>query len=849
MKNTKKMLVIDGNSILNRAFYGIRLLTNKDGLYTNAIYGMVTMISRHIESLSPDYCAVAFDLKAPTFRHKMYDGYKANRKGMPEELAVQLPYAKECMADLGMTVVTCEGYEADDILGTLADTMGKQGIDVYVLTGDRDSLQLIDEHVSVLLAKTKETLLMDTAEFQNQYGITPDRFVDVKALMGDSSDNIPGVAGIGEKTALKLIAEHGSVAALYENLEHAGLTEGLKKKLETGKEMAILSGKLAEICRSAPISTEPEDYRYHGPHASELKALFLKLEFTALIKKFGLENVEGAVQSIEAAPCECTRLEVTETANPCELSGERISVSLSDGELSLFDGAHLCVVPLVPMNASGVAKILNEKSLLCYDAKQLYRELKKQNILLSNPAFDCMLAAYVLDSNRASHSLSELYVRYMGESLPEEQSLSVSVWHLAEVLKKEIEEHGFSKLLEEIELPLAYVLAEMEEEGFCIDRAGIEAYGEALSEAAKILQERIYSYAGEEFNIASPKQLGEVLFEKMALPKSRKTKTGYSTDAETLQKLMNKHPIIEDILEYRQVTKLKSTYADGLSKAADETGRVHSMLNQTGTATGRLSSSEPNLQNIPVRTELGRQFRRFFIPKNENYVLIDADYSQIELRLLAHISGDKNMIDAFLSGEDIHTMTAAKVFGVAPEQVTSDLRKKAKAVNFGILYGIGEYSLSEDLGISRAQAKEYIDSYFAEFSDIRAYLDKVRDDAKRDGYVTTFFGRRRYIPELSSSNKNLQHFGERVAMNSPIQGTAADIIKIAMIRVEKELKAKGLDARLILQVHDELILESHRDCAEEARRVLIDAMEGAAMLSVPLSVEAAIGKDWFEAKT
>lgn len=847
MKDTKKMLVIDGNSILNRAFYGIRLLTNKDGLYTNAIYGMVTMISRHIESLSPDYCAVAFDLKAPTFRHKMYDGYKANRKGMPEELAVQLPYAKECMADLGFSVVTCEGYEADDILGTLAETMSKKGIDVYVLTGDRDSLQLIDEHVSVLLAKTKETVLMTPEEFKNQYGITPDHFVEVKALMGDSSDNIPGVAGIGEKTALKLISEHGTVEALYENLENAGLTEGLKKKLEAGREMAILSGKLSEICRSAPVSTEPEDYAYHGPHKEELKALFIQLEFTALLKKFDLDSVEVSSSSEEAKK-ERVLSEKIASCQLCELSGETLSVSFSGGILSLFDGMKLCELAVAEENREALTTLLNEKKLLCYDSKLLYGQLKKQGILLNDPAFDCMLAAYVLDSNRASRSLSELSVRYMGDSLPEEMSRSVAVWELSEILKNEIEKDGFSSLLFDIELPLAYVLAEMEEEGFCIDRKGIEAYGESLAEAAKILQERIYSYAGEEFNISSPKQLGEVLFEKMALPKSRKTKTGYSTDAETLQKLITKHPIIEDILEYRQVTKLKSTYADGLSGAADETGCIHSVLNQTGTATGRLSSSEPNLQNIPVRTELGRQFRRFFIPKNENYVLIDADYSQIELRLLAHISGDKNMIDAFLSGEDIHTMTAAKVFGITPEAVTSDLRKKAKAVNFGILYGIGEYSLSEDLGISRAQAKEYIDSYFAQFSDIRNYLDKVREDAKRDGYVTTFFGRRRYIPELSSSNKNLQHFGERVAMNSPIQGTAADVIKIAMIRVARELKEKGLDARLILQVHDELILEAHKTCAEEARRILIDAMEGAATLSVPLSVEAAIGKDWFEAK-
>ncbi|MBE6545934.1 MAG: DNA polymerase I [Ruminococcaceae bacterium] len=848
----KKMLVVDGNSILNRAFYGIRLLTNRDGLYTNAVYGMVTIISRHLETLSPNYCAVAFDLKAPTFRHVLYDGYKANRKGMPEELAVQLPYAKECMKKMGLSVVTCEGYEADDILGTLARSMGDEETHVYLLTGDRDSLQLIDEHISVLLVKTKETMLFDPQEFMNQYGIPSSEFVDVKALMGDSSDNIPGVAGIGEKTALKLIAEYHSIEAVYESLASAALSEGIKKKLEAGKDMAFLSKKLAEICCKAPISVQKEEYVYMGPHAAALKKLFIKLEFSALIKKMGLDQCddETGESNDKQASHATTELQkkAVEASSFSELIGERLYLSLKDSTLSMLCDQKSYQAALDTVSWEELHAFLKEKKLICHDSKSLYKELKFHGLELPPCFFDTMLAAYVLDSNRSNYSIGELYLRYVKEPMPQDMDETMAIRCLYEPLSREIEISGAQELLDRIELPLAYVLADMEATGFQIDSKGIQSYGEALNEAAQILQMRIYSYAGEEFNIGSPKQLGEILFEKMGLPKSRKTKTGYSTDAEALQKLLSKHPIIEDILEYRQVTKLKSTYADGLVKAADPFGRVHSILNQTGTATGRLSSSEPNLQNIPIKTELGREFRKFFIPKSDEYVLIDADYSQIELRLLAHIADDDAMIHAFLAKEDIHTMTASKVFNLPLNMVTSDLRKKAKAVNFGILYGIGEYSLSEDLGISRTQAKEYIESYFEQFPKIKEYLTRVQEEAKRDGYVTTFFGRRRYIPELASSNKNLQHFGERVAMNSPIQGTAADIIKIAMIRIHHILKEKQLDAELIMQVHDELILEAHVSCAEEVKTLLIDSMEKAASLSVPLSVEAMIGRTWFEAK-
>ena len=840
----KKMLVVDGNSILNRAFYGIRLLTNSEGLYTNAVYGMVNIISRHIENISPDYCAVAFDLKAPTFRHKMYDGYKANRKGMPEELAVQLPVAKECMADMGLKVVTCEGYEADDILGTLSTSMSEQGVFVYVLTGDRDSLQLIGDRVSVLLAKTKETLTVDRNEFKNMYGIDPESFVDVKALMGDTSDNIPGVAGIGEKTALKLISDYGSLAGLYEKYEDSSLSDGVKKKLSAGKNMAYMSRDLAMICREAPIETSASLYEYNGINAPELKKMFLKLDFTALIKKFGLENIEEPTETTEKIS-DVTEVNVVDSYE--KISGERIYVDEINGKISVYDGSALFFYESTD-TMEDFKKWIEKKDIICVDSKNLFKTLSKLGAKKENFVFDCMLAAYVLDSGRSNYNTDELCVRYLSRTPADNTEKAVSVKALYEKLSDEIECNGFSSLLYEIEMPLAVILAEMELTGFKVDVEGIKGYGKELALAEEELKERIYSYAGEEFNIGSPKQLGEILFEKMGLPKSKKTKTGYSTDAETLQKLINKHPIIEDILEYRQVAKLRATYAEGLVKAVGGDGRIHCMLNQTGTATGRLSSSEPNLQNIPVRTELGRRFRKYFIPENEDYVLIDADYSQIELRLLAHISGDTAMTESFLSGEDIHSMTASRVFSVSPENVTSELRKRAKAVNFGIMYGIGEFSLSEDLGISRAAAKEYIQSYFEKFPQIREYLDRVKSAARENGYVNTEFGRRRYIPELASSNKNLQHFGERVAMNSPIQGTAADIIKLAMIKVAKTLKESGLDAVLVMQVHDELIIESRKDCAEKVLSLLVDCMENAVTLSVPMSVEAHIGKTWYDAK-
>lgn len=841
---SKKLLVVDGNSILNRAFYGIRLLTNKDGLFTNAIYGMINIISKHVEKLSPDYCVVAFDLKAPTFRHKMYEGYKANRKGMPEELAVQLPYAKEAMTALGYHVVSKEGFEADDILGTLSAQAESEGVESYILTGDRDSLQLIGEKTTVLLVKTKDTINFSTEEFVKNYGILPSQFVDVKALMGDSSDNIPGVAGIGEKTALKLIADFKDLDSLYDNYSSSSLSPSVKAKLEQGKDMAYLSRDLARIKRDVPTDYAFEEYKYTGIQEEPLLDLFIKLDFSALIQKFGLERKTSIVNDALSFD----NLNVTEiNADGLEaiIANKKTVISLEETSLTIFDGKSVYSLNL-ENDKEAISRALSKAEIICHDYKTIFKSLSFINIEPPKCMFDTMLAAYVLNATNSNFDLDKLCDSY--EVSRENKPVVVDIYELYLKLSEKVKSEKVERLLYEVEIPLSVILAEMELVGFKIDVKGILNYGNELKELAESLQSRIYVYAGEEFNIASTKQLGEVLFEKIGLPKSKKTKTGYSTDAETLHKLVAYHPIIEDILDYRQVTKLKSTYADGLAKAADDNSRVHSIFNQTGTATGRLSSSEPNLQNIPIKTEAGRKFRKYFIPQNENYLFIDADYSQIELRILAHISNDETMINAFISGEDIHTTTAARVFGVSPEEVTPELRKRAKAVNFGIIYGMGEYSLSEDLGISRAQAKRYIDSYFEKFPKIYAYLQNIKEKAREDGYVLTELGRKRLIPEIFSSNKNLQHFGERIAMNSPIQGTAADIIKIAMVNVAKELKEKGVDARLILQVHDELLIEAHKDCVGEAFDILVRNMEEAAKLSVPLSVDAHIGKNWFEAK-
>ena len=835
----KKLLVVDGNSILNRAFYGIRPLKTKDGLFTNAIYGMVTILQRHLQTYEPDYFAVAFDVKAKTFRHHFSEAYKANRHGMPEELAMQLEPAKDCLRAMGALVLTKEGFEADDILGTLAAMAEKEDVTTYIVTGDRDSLQLITEKTNVVLATNTEPLLFDTAAFLEKYGVLPTQFVDVKALMGDSSDNIPGVPGIGEKTALKLIAEYGSLDGVYEDLENKKLTKGTIAKLADGKNSAYDSQFLARIKCDVPLDMTLADAIYSGYHKNELAALFTQFEFFGLMKKLDLDGEEKK---------EDVRIDV-KTVNASEIvlhPDQRYALAFDfENDMAAVCGDEIFLV-------SGIASMKpildGEAPIIVYDEKYALHALASLGIDFSACADDVMLMGYIASLTDNDFSFDKLTQRLLGKTSKDLAERAYHTKALYDVLAAELEKSGQTKLYREIEFPLCRVLYEIEKEGFSVDVEALRAFSVKLGETQAEIASRIYMLAGEEFNINSPKQLGNILFEKLGFPHAKKTKSGYSTNAEVLEKLRPYHPIISDILDFRQYGKLKSTYADGLAACADENGKVHTSFRQALTTTGRLSSTEPNLQNIPIKTELGREFRKFFVAKNDDYVLIDADYSQIELRLLAAISGDEAMTEAFLSGYDIHAATAMKIFGVSAENVTIDLRKRAKAVNFGIVYGMGDFSLATDLKISRADAKTYIEGYLGAYPKVSEYLKNVVADAKREGYVSTLFGRRRYIPELASTKKMEQAFGERVAMNSPIQGTAADIIKLAMVNIDRKLKEKGYDARLILQVHDELIIEAHQDIAEEVRALLKSEMENAARLSVPLTVEISVGKTWYDAK-
>ena len=841
----KTLLAVDGNSILNRAFYGIRPLTTRDGFPTNALYGMANMLMRQLSDLSPDRCAVAFDLKAPTFRHKKYDGYKAGRKPMPEELAKQLPVAHELCRALGFSVIETEGYEADDILGTLS-AMGEADGDtrVFIFTGDRDSLQLISGKTSVVLATNKENILFDEARFLAEYGVPSSVFVDVKAIMGDSSDNIPGVPGIGEKGAVKLIAQFGSLDGVYSGYSAAGsgVTPSVAAKLEAGKDSAYLSLELARICRNVPGLPELDELGVGKPHADEIRELLTRLEFTKLLARLDLPETAPAPMPKCDAPQAVTggHDDFFEALR----SSDKKAVALSfDGtDFRTFDGTLLCTVPA---DSETTAAANAARGYICYDCKSIYERLDR----ISNPntnnargaEFDVMLAAYVLNP-QGNFDLRSLAAQYLGDNTT--GSDAELAFRLKPVLEEKLRASDSERLFSGIEMPLAAVLADMEEAGFLIDRAGIAGYGDLISEKSTALAAEICDEAGVEFNINSPKQLGEVLFERLSLPYGKKTKTGYSTNADILEKLAPDYKIVRDVLEYRKLTKLYSTYVVGLLKVADENGRIHTQFKQTGTATGRLSSAEPNLQNIPIRTDEGRELRKYFIAAPRR-VLIDADYSQIELRLLAHISGDAAMISAFTHGADIHTSTAAAVFGVAPEDVTPELRKRAKAVNFGIVYGIGDFSLAGDLGIPVKQARAYIQSYLASYPDVAAYLKDIVAEAHAKGYVTTLFGRRRYIPEISGHNAMQRKFGERVAMNSPIQGSAADIVKIAMLGVSRRLAAEELDAKLILQVHDELIVEASKKDADRAAAILREEMEGAVKLSVPLTVDLSIGERWY----
>ena len=850
-----KLMILDGNSIVNRAYYGVRPLNAPDGTPTNAIYGFVAILQRLLEEQQPQAVCVSFDLKAPTFRHQQYEAYKAQRKGMPEELAAQMPILKEVLDAMGIRRYELEGFEADDILGTAAAICEKSGWDCVIVTGDKDSLQLITDTTSVCNVKTRmgqtETVLYTPERFQEEYGFAPPLMVDLKALMGDSSDNIPGVPGVGEKTAMDLVQRYGEIKNIYENLDSLEIKEGVRKKLAQGRESAEMSYWLATIIRDVPLDFKPEDNLWDKNYTGALYGIFKRLGFNKFIEKWGLtESGEAAISDEQS---HLPRRELSSTEEIDALieainAAEQIAVYPLEG----LDRIEVCAGKTVYDAAwnrcgEGYDRLLSvvfspEIKKTGHNVKDLMGLLLKEGLSTEGFVFDTALAAYLLDATESDYALERISVRYTGA----EAAGAEAVFKLAPVLDTKLRELGMDGLYYQAELPLCAVLAEMEAAGFFVDRKALYDFGESLNAGIAQLQQSIWNHAGHEFNINSPKQLGSVLFDELLLPYGKKTKTGWSTNADVLEKLQGKHPIVDEVLEYRMLTKLKSTYADGLLKVISEDGRIHTNFQMTVTATGRLSSTEPNLQNIPVRKKLGAQIRNMFVAA-PGMMLVDADYSQIELRLLAHISGDKTMKEAFLSGEDFHTVTASNVFGVPVSEVTPILRSRAKAVNFGIVYGISAFSLAQDIGVYPNEAKAYIDAYLEKYHGVRDYMKQIVETAKAQGYVSTVYGRRRYLPELKSANFNMRSFGERVALNMPVQGTAADIIKLAMVNVHRRLKAEGLKARLILQVHDELIVECPGEEAEQVRQILTEEMENAARLSVPLLAEAHIGHSWAEA--
>ena len=842
----KKILVIDGNSIINRAYYGMRPLTTKSGKTTHAVYGMINIISRQLSAIKPDYAAVAFDLKAPTFRHQMYDGYKAGRHATPEDLISQFPDAKECLSLMGLHILELPGYEADDIQGTVAKMAHSQpDTEAYILSGDRDLLQLIDNRVTVLLATNSETKHMDEAAFQEEYGISSSAFVDMKALMGDSSDNIPGVGGVGKKTAQTLIENFGSLDGIYENIDDKRISKGVREKLLKDKENAYLSQTLARICTDAPIGKTLSELEKAPVNKGGLYRKFTELELNSLIAKFSLTEAGDEADQTEESSLINTNSLYTESRAEDIVKNVKspFSIEVLNGIVYISsDKKHFSYSG----ELSEIADIFTDSELVCYDGKALYHTLSRCGIDAHSIKYrDLLLYSYVLNPGGGSPTADSLVTTFTGRT-PEAGCPTESLLFDAEkAMRDKIAEIGAEQILYDIELPLIKLLAKIEEDGFKIDRDGMLEYSDALEELAGELAGRIYMQAGREFNLNSPKQLGEVLFEDLSLPCKKKTKSGYSTDHATLEELRPYSPIIDDILEYRQVTKLRGTYAAALPLVADNNERIHTDFKQALTATGRLSSAEPNLQNIPIRTRMGRQMRKYFVAP-EGYSLVDADYSQIELRLLAHISGDYTMRESFISGEDIHIKTASAVFGVPIEDVTEEMRKRAKAVNFGIVYGISGFSLAKDIGTSVAEATQYIKNYKMNYPDIDRYLEEVVKDAERDGYTTTAFGRRRYIPEITAQNGNLRAFGKRVAMNAPIQGTAADIMKLAMLKVDAALRSEGLDARIVMQVHDELVVEVADGQIEDCRRIVKREMESAAELTVPLTVDVTVGKNWLE---
>lgn len=865
----KKLLILDSNSILNRAFYGVRYLSAKDGTPTNAIYGFLNILLKLIKEQEPDYICAAFDVKAPTFRHKQYEGYKAQRKPMPEGLAAQMPLAKDVLRAMGVTILEKEGYEADDIIGTVARLCEESEISCFIATGDKDDLQLASDKTKVILTVTKsgynETIIYDDKAVKEKYRVTPTEFIDVKALMGDPSDNIPGVKGVGEKTAMSLIEKHHSIEYIYENIDGIGLKGAMLQKMKDGRKMAFMSKELATINRNTPIEFNAEECVFDGfENNGELYEILKRLELNSIIKKLDLLGGDNVKENEDIFKDFSYQV-----GDKNMISGDKVTVVLD------FDGDN---ISSAAVGAGNNAVVLNEqddiKELLeddsiakvMFDVKEAIVKLNGR-IDIKNISDDTAIAAYLVDPAKNEYTIEKLASEYFGTVIekPEVKQLSllddvetdrseylakcaVALGVLNERIGDKIKENGQEKLYHEVELPLVTVLAHLEINGFLVDDNQLKEFADKLGEKIDALTNEIYMLAGEEFNINSPKQLGVILFEKLELKPVKKTKTGYATNADVLEKLRDKHPIVNFIMEYRQLAKLKSTYCDGLRAVVNpNTHRIHSVFTQTVTVTGRLSSTEPNLQNIPTRTELGREIRKMFVAK-EGYVLVDADYSQIELRVLAHIANDETMINAFRNNEDIHAVTASQVLGIPLEDVTKEQRSSAKAVNFGIVYGIGEFSLAQDLHISVKEAKAYIESYLEKYHGVRNYMESIKEQAKKDGYVKTMLNRIRYIPELKSPNYNIRQFGERVALNTPIQGTAADIIKLAMVRVDNRLINEGLKSKLILQVHDELIVEAHKDEVDKVKQILSEEMQSAMELNVPLKVDMSTGHSWYDAK-
>ena len=842
-----KLLILDGNSVINRAYYGVKPLTNREGLYTHAIYGFLNILERMEKEEQPDAVCVSFDLHGPTFRHQQYDGYKATRHKMPEELAQQMPVMKDVLRAMNIPIYECQGWEADDVIGTVGRICSNNGWECVIVTGDRDSLQLIDEnvHVKLVISKGGQTTstVYDEAKFREEYGFEPKKMVDLKALMGDSSDNIPGVAGVGPKTATELLIKFGSLDGVYANLDDASIRPKLREKLVSGRENAYLSYDLATIRPEAPIDFAPMDAVVKPYNRPELYQLFVRLEFVRLIDKYGLRGAEVSAPKQESKLVSlpvCT--EPPKGNTPCTV------YIAGDGSLGIAWEQGVCA--LTPMEALMAGDILSGKTgCVAHDLKTTLHRLDEMGLEYGEFSFDTALAAYDLNPSQSDYPVSKLATNFLGADVSDEDAAACAeaMWNLRTVLEMELQQKQMLSLYRQIEFPLCMVLYRMEKEGIAIDTRQLSQFGEMLAERIENCERLIYGYSEGEFNINSTRQLGELLFDKLGLPPVKKTKTGYSTNAEVLEKLKGKHPIIPAIMDYRMLTKLKSTYADGLMKVICEDGRIRTTFQNLVTATGRLSSTEPNLQNIPVRTDLGAEIRKMFVPK-PGCVLVDADYSQIELRVLAHIAGDETMQEAFKSGLDIHTVTAAQVFAVPADAVTPLQRRHAKAVNFGIVYGISEFSLADDIGVSRYEAKEYIDSYLSHYHGVRDYMKQVVADARELGYTLTLYGRRRYIPELKSSNFNIRSGAERMALNTPIQGTAADLIKLAMIRVDAALTESFPEARLILQVHDDLIVECPETVAPQVAALVSREMEQVAKLNVPLTAEAKWGKSWFEAK-